>query len=183
MKQVIKYQFLSAFIIITAAIFFVNNIHAQEITPEPTPTPTIIQYDLAFPGLLPDNFLYKLKVLRDKLQLITTSDPNKKIGLLLNMADKGVLATAMLVDKKEWKLAKETALKAENNMTLLTPEIAGLNEPIDQKLIQKLQTASLKHQEVFAKLQERIPGEDKNVFVQVTEFSKRNQSEIEKFIE
>lgn len=174
---------MSALIIVTAAIFFVNNVHAQEITPEPTPTPTIIQYDLAFPGILPDNFLYKLKILRDKLQLITMSDPNARINLLLKMADKSVLATAILVDKKEWKLAKETALKAENNMTLLTPEIAKLDEPIDQKLIKKLQTASLKHQEVFAKLQERASEEDKKVFTQVIEFSKRNQSEIEKFIE
>ena len=41
--------------------------HAQQPATEPTPTPSIVQYDLAFPGMLPDHSLYKLKVLRDKL--------------------------------------------------------------------------------------------------------------------
>lgn len=158
-------------------------IYGKNITPTPTPTPVVIEYDLAFPGILPDNFLYKLKVLRDKIQLIMTSDPKKRIELLLKLADKGILATAILVDKNQWNLAKETALKAENNMTLLTPEIANLEEPIDQKLVKKLQTASKKHQEVLTKLRERVPADTQVVFLQVIDFSKRNQSEIEKFIE
>lgn len=172
-------------IILTSVLFLtsVNKILAQDISPEPTPMPTIVQYDLAFPGILPDNFLYKLKVLRDKIQLVVTTDPKKRIHLLLQIADKGILASAMLVDKKEWNLAKETVLKAENNMTLLTPEIFRLDDPIDQKLLKKLQTASQKHQEVLAKLRERAPGDTQTVFSQVIEFSKRNQSEIEKFIE
>jgi len=45
-------------------IFRAGNVQAQEITPTPSPTPTFIKYDLAFPGILPDNKLYKLKVLR-----------------------------------------------------------------------------------------------------------------------
>lgn len=186
MKHIMKHQFIVLFIlfiIITLAIFGVNNVHAQEITQQPTPTPTIVQYDLAFPGILPDNFLYKLKVLRDKIQLIVTTDPKKRIELLLQLADKGVLASAMLVDKKEWTLAKETVLKAENNMTLLSPEIYRLDDPIDQKLLKKIQRASQKHQEVLAKLRERASGETQTVFSQVIDFSKRNQSEIEKFIE
>lgn len=154
---------------------------AQE--PTPTPTPAIIQYDLAFPGILPDHPLYKLKILRDRMQLAMTSDPKARIHLLLRLADKRMLTTAMLVDKQSWKLAKETALKAEHNMTLLTPELYNLEEPIDRNLLQKLQTASLKHQEVLTTLLPRVPTDDQIVFQQVIDFSKRNQEEIEKFIE
>lgn len=181
--KIMKQLNIILFILIIATIFFVRNARAQEITPVPTPTPTIIQYDLTFPGMLPDNFLYKLKVMRDKIQLVITTEPIKRINLLLRLADKGILASAMLIDKKDWKLAKETALKAENYMTLLTPELSRLDEPIDQKLLKKLQIASQKHQEVFAKLQERAEDKDKKKFTQLIDFSKRNQSEIEKFIE
>lgn len=178
-----KYQFVVILFILIVTIFFVGNANAQEVTPEPTPTPTMVQYNLAFPGILPDNFLYKLKIFRDRIQLATTSDPKTRINLLLRFADKGILASAMLVDKHSWKLAKETALKGEHNMTLLTQEIYNLEEPTDQNFIKKLQTASQKHQEVLAKLIERAPEADKIVFGQVIDFSKRNQAEIEKFIE
>lgn len=183
MKHSMKYQFVVLLFIFIATVFFVGNANAQEVTPESTPTPTIIQYDLAFPGILPDNFLYKLKVFRDKMQLIMISNPKERINFLLRLADKGMLASAMLVDKQAWKLAKETALKAEHNMTLLTPEMYNLEEPIDQELIEKLQTASLKHQEVLVTLRERVPADDQIVFSQIIDFSKRNQAEIEKYIE
>lgn len=121
--------------------------------------------------------------MRDRLQLLVTPDPKKRIDLLLQMADKGILASAILIDKNEWKLAKETVLKAENNMTLLTPELSNLEDPIDQKLVKNLKTASQKHQEVLAKLEQRASEGDKAVFAQVIDFSKRNESEIEKYIE
>lgn len=180
MSQIKKYV-IGFLVAITLVLFSVESVHAQE--PTPTPTPTVIQYDLAFPGMLPDHPLYKVKVLRDKLQLITTIDPTKRINLLLHFADKGMLAGAILVDKSQWRLAKETLLKAEHNMTLLTPEFYKLEEPIDQALLKKVQTASLKHQEVLSKLRQRVPTDDQTVFSQVIDFSKRNQSEIEKYIE
>lgn len=155
---------------------------AKDILQTPTSTTSAaqtIQYDLAFPGILPDNFLYKVKVFRDKIQLVMTTDSTKRIELLLKNADKGILATAMLVDKKEYNIAKETALKAENNMTLLTPEISRLEEPIDQSLINKLKTASLKHQEVLTSLLVRVPQDTQIVFSQVIDFSKRNLEQID----
>ena len=187
MKHSIIYQYITLFFIIIVGLLSQRNIYAQKkfVSPAVTDTPisTIIQYDLAFPGILPGNIFYKLKVLRDKIQLIMTTDARKRINLLLHFADKGVLASAMLVDKKNWKLAEETALKAENNMTLLTPEISRLSDPVDQVLLEKLQTASLKHQEIFISLKERVPTDAQLIFSQVIDFSKRNQSEIEKYIE
>lgn len=154
-----------------------------QTTTKSAPMNVFVQYDLAFPGILPAHPFYKVKVFRDKLRLVITSDPKKRIDLLLHFADKGILASAMLVDKNQWKKAVETAFKAEHNMTLLTPELYKLEEPIDQALLKKLQTASLKHQEVLLKLRERVPPDDKAAFSQIIDFSKRNQSEIEKYIE
>lgn len=144
-------------------------------------TQPIIQYDLAYPGILPDNSLYKLKVLRDKISLFLISDPLKKIDFYLLQTDKGILATAMLVDKNKIKLAEETALKAEHNYTLLVREFGSLSEKPNAAFFQRLKTASLKHQEVLLSIIKRVPADKQGVFKTVLEFSKRNLNQVNKF--
>lgn len=175
---------LYVFLLVALALSFnVATAHAQEITPSPTPapTPTIVKYDLAYPGMLPDNFFYKLKVLRDKITYALISDPLKKIDYLLLQTDKGILATAMLIDKNKISLAETTALKAENNYTLLTFELKSLSKKPDNKLFNKLKTASLKHQEVLQSLIKRVRSDNQKVFQQVINFSKTNYQTVEKY--
>lgn len=138
-----------------------------------------VKYDLAFPGILPDHPLYKIKVLRDKITAVLINNPIKKTEFYLLQADKGIHAAAMLVDKNEVELAKETALKAENNMTLLTFELKKLRQRPDQSLFDKLKLASLKHQEVLSSKEKKVGKEDKKTFQQVINFSKTNLSTIE----
>lgn len=152
-----------------------------------TPNQTLAQtsyvkYDLAYPGILPDNPFYKIKVLRYKLMQVLITDPKQKIDFYLLEADKGILAAAILIDKHEIKLAGETALKAENNYTLITSEVYNLNKEINYNdLIQKLKLASLKHQEVLSSIIVRVPESDKKTFQTVLDFSKRNLLKIESF--
>lgn len=140
-----------------------------------------IKYDLAYPGILPNNLLYKLKVLRDKITAALITDPMKKAEFYLLQADKGILATAILVDKHEIKLAEETALKAEHNMTLLTDELKKITKKPSSDFTNKLRVASLKHQEVLSSLTKRVASDDKKTFVTVLNFSKTNLQTIEKF--
>lgn len=146
-----------------------------------SPTPTIVKYDLAYPGILPDNPFYKLKVLRDKISAAIISDPLKKIDFYLLQADKGILASAMLVDKNKIELAKQTALKAENNMTLLTYQFGQVPAKPDNSLFDRLKKASLKHQEVLISLSKRVTQKDAKTFLDVADFSKRNMQTIEDF--
>lgn len=168
-------------------IFTQQKVYGQENTEKPISTPTInttpaiIKYDLAYPGILPDNPLYKLKVLRDKISVGLIADPKNKLEFYLLQADKGILAAAMLVDKKNIKLAKETALKAENNITLLTYNLWRLPKKLDNAFYNKLKTASLKHQEVLVSLEKRVSNEDAKIFREVIEFSKRNWTTIENY--
>ena len=147
----------------------------------PTNAQQYVQYDLAFPGMLPDHPLYKLKVLRDRIKALYISDPKIKADFYLHLADKGILATAMLVDKHEIKLAQETALKAEHNMTLLTQELAKFEDLPNASLLTKWTTASLKHQEVLTDLLLRIPQDQQDIFKQVIDFSKRNLIQIQNY--
>lgn len=181
-------------LLLIAVFFFITTIFfttpptvlAQEATPIPTQdekvtTQTFIKYDLAYPGILPDHPLYKLKVLRDKISVGLISDPQKKIDFYLLQTDKGILAMAMLVDKKKIELANETALKAEHNFTLLTYTLGALGKKPDEAFFEKLKTASLKHQEVLNSIVKRVSKEDARKFQTVIDFSKRNWKTVDEY--
>lgn len=173
----IKIFFLA---LLAYSIALPSSTYAQEM-PTPTPSPMFVKYDLAYPGILPDNPLYKLKVLRDKISLGLISDPQKKLDFYLLQTDKGILATAILVDMKKVDLAKETALKAEHNFTLLADRLRSLDKKPDNAFFKKLETASLKHQEVLNSLVKRVDPADAKIFQTVIEFSKRNWHTIEEY--
>lgn len=156
---------------------------AQKQTPEPTTSakPAVVQYDLAYPGILPDHPLYKLKVLRDKISEALISDPLKKIEFYLLQADKGILATAILVDKNKIELAQQTVLKAENNYTLLAGELNNLPRKPSKSLFDKLETANLKHQEVLIRLAERVSEDKRKTFNQVIDFAKSNLQTVKAY--
>lgn len=177
----------SVYLILLAVVLIFNaRLYAQELTPTLTPSTQatqspIIKYDLAYPGILPDHPLYKIKVLRDKILIVFINDPQKRIDFYLLKTDKGILATAMLVDKNKIKLAEETALKAENNYTLLTNELYNLPKKPDSRFFKKLKDASLKHQEVLNSLLKRVPQNKRKVFEIVLDFSKRNWQTVEEY--
>ena len=87
----------------------------------------------------------------------------------------------MLVDKGLIDLSLQTALKAEHNYTLLTQELYRLPKAPKEELYKKLNTASLKHQEVLASLVKRVPKEKQETFLTVIDFSKRNWKSVEEY--
>ncbi len=159
----------------------VSTVVAKDQTIGVATASTYVKYDLAFPGMLPDSPFYKIKVLRDRYVADFISDPVKKSEFYLRQTDKGILAAAMLVDKNNIALARETALKAEHNMTLLTYELYRLTGKQDEAFFLRLKTASAKHQEVLRSLMGRVGEADRQVFEQVIEFSKRNVQTIEEY--
>jgi len=188
-KNVLSFVFV-LLLISLLKITLSDSIIAQELTPTITLTPTpavkYVKYDLPYPGILPDHKLYKLKLIRDKLSMRMISDPSKKIDFYLLQADKGMLAAAMLVDQNKFELAETTALKAENNITLIsnlfktTYDWKNTNKSETQDLIKKVKTASLKHQEVLNSLIKRVPKERQKMLKTVIYFSQVNVKEIEK---
>lgn len=144
--------------------------------------PQFIKYDLAFPGMLPDHPLYKLKVLRDKISAALISDPRKKIEFRLKQTDKGILASAMLAEKGKIDLATQTALKAEHNFTILSQEVDNHQEVLDDALLELLEVAALKHQEVLLSLAQRVPEDKRKTFLTVADFSKTNMQFIKQSV-
>ena len=73
-----------------------------------------INYELPYPGLLPDNPLYFLRVIRDRIVGFLISDPLKKSEFDLLQADKRLNAGIYLFNKGKISLAFSTISKAEN---------------------------------------------------------------------
>lgn len=147
-----------------------------------TPGALAVDYSLAWPGILPDNRLYKLKVLRNKIIYKMIINPVKKVEFDLLMADKTIYASKLLVDKGEIVLAKDTALKGENYYSMLVQDYNHAllkDKEIPSLLDSKITLAAIKHQEIFTDLEGRVSGEDKKTFQIVDNFSKINYQFIQ----
>lgn len=134
-------------------------------------------YSLAWPGILPDSPLYKIKVLRNKIIEKMILTPVKRIEFDLLMADKTIYASKLLLEKREIAKAKETALKGENYYSML---VQDYNKAIQQgkkiplELDQKITFAAQKHQQIFKELENKVTGQDKETFRVVNKFSRIN---------
>src|SRR3989344_603055 len=124
-----------------------------------------VEYNLPYPGLLPDSPLYSLKSLRDKIVSFLISSPLKKAEFNLLQADKRLNAGMYLFnaakgDAKKINLAIVTISKAENYFFEAIAEIRKANsQGIDTKsLTEKLVDSSRKHQEVVKSLEEKSKG-------------------------
>lgn len=169
-------------ILFLVSVSFIKPIFAQEktINLTPTPTNTPVRYDLPYPGMLPDSPFYKLKVLRDKIILGLIQDPIKKVEFHLNLADKRISMSNLLADKGKIELAKETALKGENEYTLIMFLLKDIEKKPTKQLSDRLFNAALKHQEVLKEIVSKVSEKDKKAFETVVYFSKQNAEELKK---
>lgn len=122
-----------------------------------------IEYQLPYPGLLPDSPLYFLKIFRDRLIDFLVADPLKKAELNLLHADKRLAAGEMLFAKGKKELAESTISKSEN---YLESGIVKLKETKKQGmditgLTQKFSISVKKHKQIVQNLIQKSTGETK----------------------
>lgn len=135
------------------------------------------EYTFPWPGILPDNRLYKLKVLRNKIIAKIIINPVKRVEFDLLMADKTIYASKLLMEKGKIDLSKETVLKGENYYSMLVQDYNKAllsHEQIPPWLDRKITLAAIKHQEVFKQLEDTVTGENKKTFQIVSKFSTIN---------
>lgn len=83
-------------------------------TPTVTPFPKTVEYELPYPGILPDSPLYPLKMIRDKIVKSFITDPQREAEFLLLNSDKRFYAGIFLVQKNKDELALTTISKGNN---------------------------------------------------------------------
>lgn len=131
--------------------------------------------------ILPDHPLYRVTVLRDKVMLGLIADPVKKIEYYLILSDRGAHASRALLEKGNIRLAKETALKAENYDTLLVTDykwVVWRHTSIPEELVTEIQGAIIRHRDIFQDMMDRVSQDDAAVFQTVIDFAERNEREF-----
>lgn len=133
----------------------------MQATPSSQTMVETVNYELPYPGMLPDNPLYVLKVIRDGIVKFLINDPLQKARFSLLNADKRMYAGKMLVDKGEDQLAIDTITKSNNYLDdALTaiktaknknPKSTDINPFLDQ-----FKTAVQKHQELMEGMEQSI---------------------------
>ncbi|MBI3290475.1 hypothetical protein HYZ78_03715 [Candidatus Microgenomates bacterium] len=135
-----------------------SQVEEKSGTGRPAATPADIkkgiEYHLAYPGILPDHFLWPAKIARDNIWLFLTTDPLRRSELLLLLADKRLGAAKALAEGGKADLAAPSAEKAEKYLqqAFISEETArNKGEDIDQ-LLDRLALSSLKHREILENL-------------------------------
>lgn len=139
--------------------------------------PQSFTYKFPWPGILPDNKLYKLKVLRNKLIEKMIINPVDRVTFDLLMADKTIYASKLLFEKHEVSLAKETVLKGENYFSILVQDYNKAlleHKKIPRGLDKKIDLSIKAHQEIFKEIADKSNPEDKKTFEVVDNFSQIN---------
>jgi hypothetical protein len=139
-------------------------IHAQEISPYQDPTPTPVQYALAYPGILPGHPFYFLKAARDAIWGFLISNPLTKAEFDLLQADKSMQAAAFLSQKKAKSDVIFTTL--ENSQTKFSEAIDKAQEAKKQGItthdfVNNMILANQKHQEVISDILKTASKDDK----------------------
>lgn len=139
-----------------------------------TPVPTVtaapkerVQYDLPYPGVLPDHPLYLLKRFRDFILERLIVEPIRKAEFYILQADKRLQMSVSLTDESKFALAETTVSKGENYMD---QAIAGLvayksvGNTVPTYLIDHISRALAKHEEVVNDLLAKSPDAQKTGF-------------------
>ena len=123
------------------------------VTPTPATTTAVIQYDLPYPGLLPDNPLYFIKQIRDWILEKLILDPAKKTEFYILQGDKRLEMGVLLDASGKGVLGEQVISKGEkymNNavMELFAAKSKGLDIP--GYVVDHVTLSLSKHAEVVA---------------------------------
>lgn len=164
---------------------FVRPLSAQEklefqVRGEATKSPERVEYQLPWPGILPDHPLYRLKMVRDRIWGFLIRDPMRKSQWCLLMADKRIWASEMLADKGKFELAVSTATKAEKYLERAVnqayqAEKMGRGEKAS---FEKIQRASLKHEEILQGILAKAPEELRPAIEGTLDYAKNANQKI-----
>lgn len=162
-----------------------GEVAGQIATPSPTVTPAPVDYYLVYPGILPDHFLYPLKMIRDRILLYLTFDSVKRAERLLLFADKRLGAAKALIEGGKVDLGVSTMTKAEKYLEQAINQAekatkAGKDTTV---LYEQLAKATLKHEEILQSVYLRVPDQAKPVIEDALRYSRQGFETVTRVME
>lgn len=127
-----------------------------------------VNYDLPYPGLLPDSPFYFLRITRDRVVSFLISDSYKKSQFDLLQADKRLSAGIILSQAGKYKLADDVISKGENYLEQALEEAKSARKeghPLGD-LATNLYLSSQKHEEVLKDIISQNKGNSQRDFEQ-----------------
>jgi hypothetical protein len=115
-----------------------------------------VEYNLPYPGFLPDSPLYFLKVARDNVVLAFIKDDKQKAFYRLFLSDKRLAAGQILFNAGQKKLGAVTVVKAQEYYSQATDLTVKIK---DSDLTAKMVVSGAKHEDVIREL---LSKSDKN---------------------
>ena len=149
-----------------------TTVFADEDTNASQTASSSVNYDLTYPGILPDNPLYFLKMAKDNLLSFFIGKPIEKATFILLQSDKQISASKLLLSQnKDTSLIHETTVNSQNYFQ------AAIDTTVDAKkqgydiheIIGILQAASKKHHQIIDEINSNLNSEDQKQFVDVSE--------------
>lgn len=142
-----------------------------------------IEYNLPYPGIMPDHPLFFLKEIRDYILEWTTRDTVKKAELYLLFSDKRVAMAASLAKSGKDKQSVMAFLKGEKYFAKIPPllEISrkqGVSPSGD--LIQRLKLSNAKHKELGETLLKDLPQGQNEEINRILQMNLEIKKKIEK---
>lgn len=152
--------------------------------PPVAPTATAaVDYQLPYPGVLPNSPFYFLKALRDKITGILISDPIKKADFDISRTDVRISTAISLIDqKKDLSLAESTISKAENYFeeAIEKTRLAKKEGTDISEILKKLRLANSKHLEVITVIIKKLNKKDAEKFALVKKRATSFSDELKK---
>ncbi len=149
---------------------------ATEVT-----TTTKVEYELPYPGLLPDNPLYALKQFRDWLLDKLIVDPVKKAEFYILQGDKRLSMGILLAAKGNSALSEQIISKGEKYMSNAVDALLSLKsqgKDVPAYIVDHLTKALAKHVEVLQEQVAKAADSQKAALTGSLELAKKLQEKL-----
>lgn len=177
MKKILTLIFFLLFFLLIPPVFYFLESQPVNLTQEK------IEYNLPYPGILPDHPLYFFKKTRDKLLELTTRDSMKKAELYLLFSDKKIAMAMNLAKNGKDKTAVTSLAEAEQYFSQIpdlvkTSEKQGVSPTSD--FLERLKLSNSKHKEVGNSLLRDLPQNFSSEINKSLDLNRKLKLELEK---
>lgn len=136
--------------------------------------PQKVDYVLPYPGILPDNPAYFLKVFRDKIMSWVLFNSSERAFYFLLLSDKRLAAGQVLVNTGKVDLGVVTFASSQDYFR----QAINLARQDNKDLVSKLVVAGSKHAEVLNLAKEKVGNRNYEIWKKAVDSNVQSQSRV-----